>query len=68
MHVHVHPVTPDRLPENASAIVLIDHHDDVHLYYDYAMPLTQRCAYADLALTAGVNRLIARLIPRRREA
>jgi hypothetical protein len=60
VQVHVHPVTPDRLPQSAGAILFIDR-DDIHLYYAHVMPLHERCAYADLALTAGFNELITRL-------
>lgn len=67
MQVHVHPVAPDRLPDQAGAVVFIDH-DDIHLYYQPVMPLPERCAYADLALTAGVNELLARLASCLREA
>lgn len=67
MQVHVHPVTSDRLPDQAGAVVFIDH-DDIHLYYQPVMPLPERCAYADLALTAAVNELLARFTRRPREA
>jgi hypothetical protein len=69
VQVHVHPAVPDDLPPDVGAAV-IARDTDLGVYYsrDLDLPVDQRCAYADAALTAGFREALARLAPRLREA
>lgn len=59
MGVHVHPAKPDELPENFTGVVVVrDGQLEVFYIQDYTMSTEERCAYADAALSAGVERIV----------